>query len=77
LQADYPAVGGRRQSQPADDLSGAGDAILLGRRRAGSAQGPCALATAALEDSDILIQRLRSVYASPSNVRPIEILIRP
>jgi hypothetical protein len=50
--------------------------VLVGRRPAGEAAAACR-SDERLVDGGILMRRLRQVYSSPSNDRPIEIRIQP
>jgi hypothetical protein len=65
------------RAQPSGDLADAMGSVLLGRSREDASTGACALADVRLKDGAILMQRLRRLYASPANDRPIEVLITP
>jgi hypothetical protein len=65
------------RAKPARELAEAAGSLLVGRRPPGAPAGACDPAAERLEDSDVLMRRLRGLYASPGNDRPIEIRIQP
>jgi hypothetical protein len=65
------------RAPPPSDLGEEEGSVLVGRRVAPAPTGDCDPSVERLEDGGVLMRRLRQVYASPTNERPIEIEIRP
>ena len=67
------------RAKPASDLleAEAAGSVLVGRRLPGGSAAACDPSAERLEDGAVLMRRLRRVYGSPANDRPIEIRIQP
>jgi hypothetical protein len=65
------------RAKPASDLAEVAGSVFVGRRPPGTAATACDPSVEPLEDGAVLMRRLRQIYGSPANDRPIEIRIQP
>jgi hypothetical protein len=65
------------RAQPESPAAPAAGSLLLGRRSRPANAGPCDLESDRLSDGTAVVRRLRRVYASPENTRPIELGVQP